>query len=191
MTLNVARLFADAGVKATASCVVLPDGVPAARIVRDISEFGFPLVLFPFCDINEDARSGKLILALIEELSLMELGTKVLVKADFLSPALLKTVWEKYFSDMPFSGLRTDLDEGFLVRELVPNLLLGIYPFPGEFINRVRIDADGALTTCHHMQVPLSERLAVTGDLRFHPDKWLEAQEVRSYHMDYWEKYSS
>lgn len=188
--LAVGEKLANAGVKATASCIVTKKDNPI-NTINDISALGLPLVFFSCCDPSGKSESDALILNLIEDLRLRtrSLQTKVLIKVDFLSPELLGVVWKKYFSGLELSDLRIDLDEGFLVRELAPNLLIGAYPFPGEFINRARIDADGALTTCYHMQLPLNERLNVVGDLRFHPEKWMGISDVADYHRNYWEEY--
>lgn len=189
LALAVGEKLADAGIKATASCIVTKKGADPINTIFDISSFGLPLVFFSCCDPSGKSESDALILNLIEDLRTRSLKTKVLVKVDFLSPGLLDAVWKKYFSGLELSDLRIDLDEGFLVRELAPNLLIGAYPFPGEFINRARIDADGALTTCYHMQLPLNERLIVMGDLRIHPEKWMDISDVADYHKNYWKEY--
>lgn len=188
-SLVAAQKLRNAGVKATASCIVTSEGMDPVETIQDVSALGFPLVFFSCCDPSGSSKSDALLLNLIEDLRGRNLRTKVLIKVDFLSPKLLHTVWQKYFAGLEFSDLRIDLDEGFLVRELAPNLLVGAYPFPGEFINRARVDADGALTSCYHMQLPLNERLAVTGELRYQPDKWLEIPEILNYHKRYWENY--
>lgn len=191
-TLTKIRLLADAGVKATASCMVGSVGVDPMRIIRDISAFGFPIILFPFCSIGERvSESDKRFIQIMELLSKESLSTTIMGKTDFLSLDLLRLAWEGGFGHLDFADLLIDMDEGFLVRRISDKLLFGIYPFPGEFINRIRIDADGALTTCHHMQVPLAERLAVIGDLRYQPHAWLEIPEVYAYHEQYWKSYRS
>lgn len=188
LALAVGKKLADAGIKATASCIVTKKSDPISTIFG-ISSFGLPLVFFSCCDPSGKSESDIFVMNLIEDLRTRSLQTKVLVKVDFLSPGLLDSVWKKYFSRLKLSDLRIDMDEGFLVRELAPNLLIGAYPFPGEFINRARIDADGALTTCYHMQFPLNESLNVVGDLRFHPEKWMGISDVADYHRNYWAKY--
>jgi hypothetical protein len=189
MTLEATKILADSNTKATASCIVVKGGIDPINTINDISALGLPLVFFSCCYPSGKSESDAMVLELIDKLRTKILHTKILIKVDFLSPELLGTVWKKYFSGMEFSDLRIDMDEGFLVRELAPNLLIGAYPFPFEFINRARIDADGALTTCYHMQLPLNERLAVIGDIRFNPENWLGISSVVGYHKDYWKRY--
>lgn len=188
IALATGKKLVTAGVKATASCIVTKKD-DSINTINGISALGLPLVFFSRCDPSGKSESDALILGLIENLRTRSLQTMVLVKVDFLSHGLLDAVWKKYFSRLELSDLRIDLDEGFLVRELAPNLLIGAYPFPGEFINRARIDADGALTTCYHMQLPLNERLTVMGDLRIHPEKWMDISSVADYHKNYWKEY--
>ncbi|OGM93360.1 hypothetical protein A2333_02870 [Candidatus Wolfebacteria bacterium RIFOXYB2_FULL_49_7] len=189
-TLQKARLLADAGVKATASCIVSSGGVNPYEIIKDISGLGFPMMFFPLCDIGElAAESNKRFSRFMNSLWGEKLTTPVMGKTDFLSPDLLRLSWKEHFGVVNFSDLRIDLDEGFLVRQISKNLLFGVYPFPGEFINRIRIDADGALTTCQHMQVSLRERMAVVGSLRLQPARWLELEDISAYHRQYWENY--
>lgn len=183
MSLSVAKKFAATNVKATASCIVIANGVDPCKIIDDIANLGLPLIFFSCCEPSGKSESDTLILNLIESLMRRNLQTKTMVKVDFLSPILLNAVWKRYLSDSNFEDLNIDLDEGLLVREPSPNLLIGVYPFPGEFINRVRIDFDGALTTCHHMQFPIDKRLALYD---INPVDWLKNQEVIAYHKKYW-----
>lgn len=186
-TLEKARMLQKAGVKATASCVVIQDGTPPLQAIEDISTLGLPLAFFPECDVTEKPEAAEMFKKLLKDLRGRKLDTKVLLKVDFLTPNLLRELWQEFFAGADFSEIISDLDEGFLVREISPNLLLGVYPFPGEFINRVRIDADGVLTTCYHMELPLNKRLAIGGQTS--REDWLKVPAVLEYHQNYWRNY--
>ncbi len=188
-SLKAAKMLNENNVKATASCILVKNGVDPFQTINDISNLNLPMVFFTRCTLEGKSDSDSLLIKLIEDLQTKTLQTKVLIKVDFLSPNLLHVIWKKYFSNLEFSDLITDLDEGFLIRQLAPNLFLGAYPFPGDFINRVRMDADGILTTCYHMQLPVNERLKVSEDLRFQSDKWLAIPEIFKYYENYGKNY--